>query len=448
MALLAIVVQTVDRNRNYRSLLAEGDQAMADGNAFAAIAAYSGALALRQDSVAAHIRRGQAFRDQHSTAEAMHDWSDAARLAPRSTLPNELLGDLYSAQGDDARAASYYEKCVQLDAQDATREYKLGLARYRAGSPSAAVAPLRRAVELNDNFGEAHYLLGLVLRDTQAMPQEAITAIEQAIRVAPSLTAAREELADLYRAAGRPVDELTQLQSLASLDPQTSRDIAIGLAQARQGQFDGAIATLADAAAHDPNDSQVQLALGRVYLSRAERVLDRQTVTLALDALERALGGTARRSEGLTLLGRALYLSNDYAGAERILREAVATSPLIVDAFGYLADACERQGHFDDAREALSRLDALEGDTALPSVRAARARRVGGLALKTGDVPSARLYLQRAVDGGERDATTLGQLADALWRDGRQDEARSTLDKALALEPRNQVLLRLRRTVK
>ena len=40
--------------------------------------------------------------------------------------------------------------------------------------------------------------------------------------------------------------------------------------------------------------------------------------------------------------GRALSLSGDLAGAERILREAVATSPVDLEAFEYLADAAER----------------------------------------------------------------------------------------------------------
>ena len=113
-----------------------------------------------------------------------------------------------------------------------------------------------------------------------------------------------------------------------------------------------------------------------------------------------------------------------------------------------ISGACERLSHFDDARDALGRLDALEGDTALPSVRAARARRVGELALKSGDSTGARLYLQRAVDGGVVDAGTLGQLADALWREGHSDEARIVLDKALKLEPKNVTLLRLKRAIK
>jgi len=447
VALLTIVIQVVDRDRRYRTLMADGDRALGAGNAFAASVSYSEALGLRPESVAAHIRRGQAYRDQRRADDAIRDWSDAARLAQRSTQPLELLGDLYSTQGDDARAASAYEKCVQLDPQDATRQYKLGLARYRAGSPSAAIEPLRRAVGINDNFGEAHYLLGLVLRDTRAVPL-AIASLEQAIRVAPTMTAAREELADLYRSLGRPVDELTQLQSLASLDPQTPRNIALALAEARQGQFDGALATLNDAAAQEPNDSQVQLALGRVYLARAERNLDRRTITLAQSALERALAGTARRSEALALLGRAQFLSGDSATALRTLEAAVANAPVTIEALGYFADASERLGQFTDALDALTKLDALEGDTATAAVRSARLRRLGALALRTGNFSRARVYWQRVFDAGQRDATTMGQLADAQWRDGRAGEARTTLATALAADPNNVELLRLKRVIR
>lgn len=447
MALLTIVIQVVDSDRRYRALLADGDRALANGNTFTAVTAYSGALALRTESVAAHIRRGQAYRDQHLTDEAIEDWTDAAKLAPRSTQPLELLGDLYSGLGQDAAAASNYEKCVALDPQDANRQYKLGLARYRAGSPASAIDPLKHAVELNGNFAEAHYLLGLVYRDTQAIPQ-AVAELERSLRLSPSLTPAREELADLYRASGRPVDELSQLQMLASLDPQTPRTIAIALAEARQGQFDGAIATLTAAASQEPGDADVHLALGRVYLLKAERSMDRRAVTLALSALERAIGTTTRRSEGLALLGRALYLSGDPAGALRVLGDAVAAVPMVVEAFGFTADAAERLNQFDEARQALIKLDALEGDTAAPSIRAARARRIGSLALKANDAPAARLYLQRAVDGGQRDAATLGELADAQWRDGKQDDARKTLTEALAIDARNAELLRLRRVIR
>jgi tetratricopeptide (TPR) repeat protein len=447
VALLVTVVQVVDRDRQYRAFMADGDAALAAGGAFTAVEAYSKALVVRSTSVAAYLRRGQAYHTQQRDDEAIRDWHEASRLAPRATQPLELLGDLFSRRGEDAQAASYYERSVALDAQDPARLYKLALARYRAGAPQTAIDPLRRAVAQNDNFAEAWYLLGLVLRDTQATA-EALAALEHAVRVAPTLSAAREELADLYRAAGRPVDELTQLQALASLDPGLPRDVAIALAEARHGDEDGAIVTLTTAAARDPNDSRVQLALGRVYLAKAQRTLDRATLSQAMAVLEAALGGTARRSEGLMLYGRALALQNDAAGAERILREAVATSPLIPDAFGDLADACERQGKFADAHDALARLDALQGDTAPNTIRAARARRLGLLALRANDPASALADLTRAMDGGLKDAATLGYAADAYWKLGKRTEAVAMLTQALALEPKNAELRRLARIIK
>ena len=103
--------------------------------------------------------------------------------------------------------------------------------------------------------------------------------------------------------------------------------------------------------------------LGRVHLARAEAGIAPRSPR-ALAALERALGGTARRSDGLALYGRALHLSGDAAGAERLLQDAILHLPVDPDAFGYLADAAERLGHPLAARDALLNLDALEGDTA------------------------------------------------------------------------------------
>ena len=73
------------------------------------------------------------------------------------------------------------------------------------------------------------------------------------------------------------------------------------------------------------------------------------------------------------LYGRALFLSGKEPEAERILSEAVATSPVSTEAFGFLADAAERLGHTGVARDALVNLDVLEGDTAVAAARLDRA---------------------------------------------------------------------------
>ena len=54
--------QSAARERQYRMLLARGDSALQAEQTFAAIEAYSGAIALRPDAMLAHLRRGEIGR--------------------------------------------------------------------------------------------------------------------------------------------------------------------------------------------------------------------------------------------------------------------------------------------------------------------------------------------------------------------------------------------------
>jgi len=442
----AVLIQRLGAEREYQRLLSAGDKALATGESYRAVEAFSGALAFRPTSMVAYLRRGEAYRAQRRDDEAIRDWREASRLAPDAPQPLVALGDLFDARGDYGQAAEWYGQAAErLKDKDPSLLYRLALARFRAGSPGAAIGPLERAVARSDASAEAHYLLALLYRDTNAAAR-AIQSLEAALTIAPNLTAAREELADVYRAEGRPVDEMAQLQILAR-DGQTGRKIAIGQAEARQGHLDAALGTLSAALRASPQDSQVLLAIGRVYLARAERSRDPEAILKASTSLERALGGTARRSEGLALYGRALYLSNNYVEAERILREAVATTPVDLEAFAFLADAAERLGHDVIARDALVNLDVLEGDTAPRTIRLERARRIADLSLRSGDARIAVQYLSSALDMQPDDPPTLGLMAEARWRMGDVAAARALLAKALAADPRDPRLQRIARLI-
>jgi tetratricopeptide (TPR) repeat protein len=296
-------------------------------------------------------------------------------------------------------------------------------------------------------MAEAHYLLGLVYRDSQ-QPDEAAASLEQAVRLSPSLLAAREELADLYREQGRPEDEAMQLRTLAAMDQQLERQIAVAMAHLRVGRFTEALDVLKEPSIAHSNDPRVVLAVGRIYLARAEHAGDRPSIAQALSALEKALGGNAHRSEGLALYGRALYLSGDVTAAERMLRDAVAASPVDLEAYGFLADAAERLSHADVARDALISLDSLEGDTVSADVHSVRARRIGALAMAAGDPRTGVEFLTQALKAGQTDAATLGLLARARWQTGDHDGARAALGQALALDHRDSELKRLSRVIR
>jgi tetratricopeptide (TPR) repeat protein len=439
--------ERLQRDGYYRQLLQTGEEALAAGNAFAAIEAFSGAVALRPDQMPGYYRRAEAYRQQRQFEKAAADLRAALRLAPDAAQPRVALGDLFEAQGDHGQAAGWYRAAAdRLRDADPALLYRLAAAFYRAGRPAAAIQPLQLALTRNESFAEAHYLLGLAHRDTQQF-DAAIASLEQAIRIAPLLTAAREELADLYRLRNRPDDEVAQLEALSTRDGDVARRIAVALGEARRGQTARALAILDEEARHTPASSHVHLALGRVYLGLAEKSRSEPDVQQAMAYLEKALGGTARRSEGLALYGRAMYLAGSSRDAERILQEAIATSPIYPAAFRYLADVADELGHAAIACEALIDFDAVQGSTADRPTRAARTRRIGMLALRAGDARTAADYLRQAVSAGLDGPDTLGALARARWLLGDLRGAGEAIDRALAIDPGNVELQRLDRAI-
>lgn len=448
-ATAAIGVQRIYADREFQRLLEAGERALEAGDSYGAVEAFSGALAFKPGAMVAFLRRGEAYREQRRFDEAVRDWREASRLAPDAPQPLVALGDLFDARGMPAEASDWYGQAAdRLKDEDPSVLHRLALARFKAGSPAAALAPLKSAVARNDARPETRYLLGLVYRDIGDLPS-AVTVLEDAIAQTPDFVAAREELADVYREAGRPVDEMAQLQALATRDPTPGRRVAIALAQARGGQLEGALGTLSAAESSSPNDSRVLLAIARIHLMRADRGTRRsESAAQAIAFLERALGGSASRSEGLALYGRALHLAGHYADAERILRDAVATSPVDPEAFLFLADAAEQLNHPQIARDALLNLEALQGDTAAAPARAVRARRIGELSLGAGDAVTAVRYLSRAVDAGQTSPDTLGRLARARWLTGDAAGAREALQRALAAGPPTPELQQLVRQIR
>lgn len=446
-----LAVQRLNEAERYRQLVLTGEQALTAGNTYAAIEAFSGAIALRRESMTSHLRRGEAYRAQRRLDDAARDFREAALLQPGATDPLVALAALHDGRGEPAEAAEWYARAAAIDRQSPPLLYQLALTRYRSGQAAAAAEPLRQAITLDAGFDEALYLLGVVLRDTQD-PTGAIEALERAVRANPGLAPAREELADLYQSQRRYAEEMTQLTALASLDPGGPRDIAIALSQAHRGEFDSAEATLTAATDRAPDDSQLALARGRVRLLRAEAATDRTRRTAwatdAVTSLEQALGGTVRRSEGLALYGRALFLKGDLEESARILREAVATTPFSRVAFVYLADAAEALGDPMEAREWLLRFDALEGDSGAADVRLARTRRLGGLAVQVGDYTDARARLEPLLAVAPKDVTLWCWVAETRWNTGDADGARTALQQAASIAPRDAAVRRLRSIIR
>src|SRR5205807_7844116 len=110
---------------------------------------YSGAIALRPDSMLAYLRRGETYQrraDRGDLDLAVRDFRKASALDSTATRPLEELGDaLYQLQRYP-RAVEAYAQFARLDDRSIRVTYKLALSQYRAGSVDRALESVDRVL--------------------------------------------------------------------------------------------------------------------------------------------------------------------------------------------------------------------------------------------------------------------------------------------------------------
>jgi len=89
----------VSRDREYRRLIAAGDAALAGDQAFQAIEAFSGAIALNHDSMLAYLRRGETYRRLGDLKAALRDLPTVSAASVSVQLPATLAVHLEAVRG-------------------------------------------------------------------------------------------------------------------------------------------------------------------------------------------------------------------------------------------------------------------------------------------------------------------------------------------------------------
>ena len=405
---LAYGVGVARQQAVYQTFIEQGDAALARDDNFAAIEAYTAAILHKTDSMAAHLKRGEAYRRRHELDAAMRDLRRAAELDPLAPRPQEILGDVNYAMGRYSNAVDRYRDYLKLDDRSPHVLYKLALTYVKQGQPAQAATSLRLALGFDDRFAEAHYLLGVCLRELRR-PAEALVALERSVVLNGALPEPREALAEIYGSLERFAERNRQLEILAALDPRGGREVTLALGYARDGEGDRAVLRLGNAVRHMPDDPQIFIALGRLWLERAERSGSRIELTKALRAFESGFGSDSN-SEAYALYGRALWRSGDTARAERAFEQAVSRFPVDPLAYYYLSDVAARRGRVADAHRALVDYAALEGFDS-PRLDARRLVRLAEGHLRAGNVSAARLAFNKAL-AKDRDHPNVRALAN------------------------------------
>ena len=428
-AALAYGYTVTRQERLYRQLLLQGDAASARGETFAALAAFSDAIAIKPESMAGYLKRGEIHRRRGDLESAAVDLQRAAAIDPSSPRALELLGDLESARDAHDAAAGHYAASARLDDRPPVL-YKLGLARYLSGATAAAAEALTAASALDSRFAEAQYLLGVCLLELDR-PKEGEAALRRALALAPGLAPARQQLADLYGVQGRRAARLAELERLASDPADPARQITLALAYAENGHTTRAVRLLRRLTERYPDHPGASLALGRLWLDAAHSPQDHVELSSAVDALEQAVA-VHPSATALSELARAYMRTGNVTGAAAALRQAAQSGPVEPEMYLRLAELAGRAAHRGTARDALVSYYALVDPA---SRRPGIALRIADLSMQLREPAVAVRWYQQAAADDDASPGVLLKLADAQSQTGDAPGARLTLQRLLEQEP-------------
>jgi tetratricopeptide (TPR) repeat protein len=368
-------------------------------------------------------------------ARRVDEWSLIAKKVPSFDLI--FTADPSRIAGSDVTLSSVQERILPL--LDGTRdvqqvmeesgmvEFQVGQAifgllsagfAHRTGSSKVSSAP-----RASDSRVEEHRNLGIAFFRT-GMLDEAEREFRRVADLRPSEAAAPFHLGLIASRQARWSEAADAFRTC--LEKGGPRPVVLhnlGVALEQLGQLDEAERAMADAASRARDDARIQMGWGLVALTRGddgaaasrlararELLGDRQppaiwywASALAAAAADRpdiartvAAEGVKAHPASATLRNNLAVLlehAGDAAGAELLLRAALADEPGVPQVSKNLGDLCYRSGRYDEAAsmfERAAKLNTALGDDLY--------FKLGNIAFKRRDTVQARQYWERAAE--------------------------------------------------
>lgn len=358
--------------------------------------------------------RGLALQGLGRDSESLTSFERALSLSP-DFIP-ALRGAVESAyRSRDQRAAGLLERLLHLEPENSTAHAMAGVIAFEHGDCGSAIRHFERSREEVRGNPQAYAMYG-----------ECLLAVD------------------------RVADALPVLESVAAANPDARVLRSLACAQLAAGRKQAALETIRKAIARAPDSEQNYVDLASAFLARnispaAAVVVDTGLKRLPASARLYALRGVIEAEAGLDdAAARDFDKSNEldpanqygapglgvlYADSDRsheasaILRKRLEQDPGDAVLNYLLAQALAREGAaagsaaFEEAEQAL-----LRALRAKPDYAAAHTA-LGKLYVRANDNTRAISEFQSAVKLDPRDRIALSQLAAALRRAGRADEA-------------------------
>jgi tetratricopeptide (TPR) repeat protein len=274
------------------------------------------------------------------------------RQAPETFEVHELLGLVYSAQAQDARANPHLEKAVRLKPDSAAARTNLAANLMRLGKHDLAEIQFRKAVEIeprnfdaNHNLGEAYVRSGQLAK--------AALYLEQAQRIDPSSYDNGYDLALAYVLTARLADARQLVQELLKLKNTAELHNLLGEIEEKDGHFVQAANEYEVAAHADPSESNL--------FDWGSELLLHRTLGPAVEVFQHASERYPQSARLMIGLGMALYARGNYDDAVKSLLKGTDLNPSDPDGYLFLSKAYNSSpGQADEVIDRFRRFTQLQ----------------------------------------------------------------------------------------
>jgi tetratricopeptide (TPR) repeat protein len=263
-------------------------------------------------------------------AEAAAALESLLREIPESFEVHELLGLVYSAQSQDAKATAHLEKAVRLKPGSASARMNLAINLVQLGKLQPAEAEFKKAVELEpQNYDASHNLGELYVRAGKVAA--AVPYLEQAQHIKPAAYDNGYDLALAYIVTARLADARQLLQNLLKQKDSAELHNLLGEVEEKDGKFIAAANEYELAAHLDPSESNL--------FDWASELLLHRTLEPAIQVFQSATERYPKSPRMAIGLGIAYYSRGNYDDAVKSLLRAADLSPADARVYPFLSRA-------------------------------------------------------------------------------------------------------------
>jgi tetratricopeptide (TPR) repeat protein len=263
-------------------------------------------------------------------AEAAAKLESLLPTVPQSFEVHELLGLVYSAQSQDAKANLHLDKAVRLKPNSTAARTNLGANLMRLGKLDLAEAEFKKAVQLEPQNFDANHNLGEVYVRSGKLAQ-AVPYLEKAQRIQPASYDNGYDLALAYVETARLADARLLLHNLLKQKNTAELHNLLAQVEEKDKQFVAAANEYETAAHMDPSESNL--------FDWGSELLLHRTLEPAIEVFQQATERYPNSPRLLIGLGMALYSRGNYDDAVKFLLRAADLSPSDPSCYFFLSRA-------------------------------------------------------------------------------------------------------------